>query len=265
MELLFSFWPNILLIFCRITGFFVTAPIFSTGNNVPPRFRIGISVFVTLFVFFASGTETALPMDNQYILYVIRETLIGVLIGFVAYLFFTVVQIAGMFIDMQMGLGIANVIDPMTGAQSPIFGSFKYMVAVLLFLSWNGHHYLLMGIMDSYQTIPLNNAFFEALSSGTPVEWLVRCLGTAFTLAFQMAAPIVASMFLTDVALGILTKSAPQFNIFVVGIPLKMILGFAIMFLLVSGFAALFQNLFNTLFDSMFEMMRLIRQASEVS
>ncbi|WP_199617985.1 flagellar biosynthetic protein FliR [Paenibacillus alkalitolerans] len=260
MELALTFFPNALLIFCRITGFFVTAPVFSAQNNVPVQFRIGISVFLTLIAFFGSGTQTPVPWDGAFALYAIRETLIGVLLGFLAYLFFTVVQIAGSFIDMQMGFGIANVIDPMTGAQSPIFGSFKFIVAMLIFLMIDGHHYLIAAILDSYQAIPLNNSFFEKIASGTVTELLVRSMSVGFTLAFQMAAPIVASMFLVDVALGILSKTAPQFNIFVVGMPLKILIGLMITFLLVPGFLVLFQELFGTMFDHLFELLRRLRE-----
>lgn len=259
MELLAAYYPNLLLIFCRMAGFFMTVPIFSTRNNVPPQFRIGIAFFMALFVFTTSGMERAIPIDYEYIYYIIRESLIGLLLGFVAYLFFTVVQIAGAFIDLQMGFGIANVIDPMTGTQSPIFGSFKFVVAILLFLTFDAHHYLLLGIMDSYRLIPLDNSFFAAIAGGAPTELLTRGLSTVFTLAFQMAAPIVASMFLVDVALGILAKTAPQFNVFVVGMPLKILVGLAIAFLLVPGFLGLFQVLFATLFDHLFEMMNALR------
>lgn len=261
MELIFAYLPNLLLIFCRMTGFFMTAPIFATRNNVPMQFRVGLAVFIAFLVFFTAGTDRSIPIDAEYVYYIVRESLIGVLLGFVAYLFFTVVQIAGAFIDMQMGFGIANVIDPMTGVQSPVFGSFKYVVAVLLFLSLDGHHYLLLGIMDSYQVIPLDNTFFTALASGHPTEMLTRSLSAAFTLAFQMAAPVVASMFLADLALGILAKTAPQFNIFVIGLPLKVFLGITIMMLLVPGFAFLFQNLFSTMFEHMNLMMRALRAA----
>jgi flagellar biosynthetic protein FliR len=259
MDLLLTYVPNLLLIFCRMTGFFMTAPLFSTRRNVPSQIRIGLAAGITLLVFVSSGTETLVAMDSGYLYYVVRESLIGILLGFVAYMFITVVQIAGSFIDMQMGFGIANVIDPMTGAQSPVFGSFKYMIAMLLFLTLDGHHYLLLGIMDSYQIIPLDNSFFSILASGTPTELLTKSLSTAFSLAFQMAAPIVAAMFLVDVALGILAKTAPQFNVFVVGMPLKILVGLVIVLLLVPGFVALFQTLFNTMFDNMFEMMRTLR------
>lgn len=259
MELILSYLPNFLLVLCRMTGFFMTAPVFSTRNNVPAPFRIGIAVYTAFLAFMAAGAERLVPFDSAFVYFVIRESLIGILLGFVAYLFFTVVQIAGSFIDMQMGLGIANVIDPMTGAQNPVMGSFKFVIAMLLFLSWNGHHYLLLGIMDSYREIPLDNSFFAVMAAGPPAEMLTKALATAFTLAFQMAAPLVATMFLLDVALGMLAKTAPQFNIFVVGIPIKLIAGFVVLLLLVTGFAALFQTLFAALFEHMNEMMRALR------
>lgn len=259
METILAFLPNVLLIFCRMTGFFVTAPVFSMRNSVPPQFRIGIAAAVTLLVFFASGADRPIPLDGNYVIFVVRESLIGVLLGFIVYLFMTVVQIAGSFIDMQMGFGIANVIDPMSGAQSPVFGSFKFLIAMLLFLTLDGHHYLLMGVMDSYAEIPLDNSFFAAVAAGTPTELLTRSLSTAFTIAFQMAAPVVACMFLIDIALGILAKTAPQFNIFVVGIPLKIFVGLLLVLLLTAGFAALFQSLFHTMFEHLFAMLRALR------
>jgi flagellar biosynthetic protein FliR len=259
MELFLSFFPNLLLVFSRLAGFFVTVPVFSTRTGVPITFRVGIAAFVALIVFFSSGTQTPIPLDANFILLIVRESLIGILLGFIAYLFFTVVQIAGAFIDMQMGFGIANVIDPMTGAQSPIFGTFKFIVAILLFLTFDAHHYLLIGIMDSYQYLPLDNTFFGKFEEGNISEYIAKSFGIVFSLAFQMAAPIVAAMFLVDVALGVLAKTAPQFNIFVVGMPLKIIVGLIITFLLVPGFITLFQSLFTNLFDSMNELLNVMR------
>ena len=259
VNLILSFLPNFLLVLCRMTGFFLTAPVFSVRNNVPLHFRVGIAVFAAFMAFAAAGSGPLVPFDAAYVYYVVRETLIGILLGFVAYLIFTVVQIAGSFMDMQMGLGIANVIDPMTGMQNPVLGSFKFIIAMLLFLSWNGHHYLLLGIMDSYRVIPLDNTFFAALAAGAPTELLTKGLSAAFTLAFQMAAPIVATMFMVDVALGMLVKTAPQFNVFVVGIPIKIIVGFSVLFLTVAAFTAMYQMLFAALFEHLNEMMRALR------
>lgn len=257
MELFFQFWPNSLLIFCRITAFFAVVPVFSS-RNVPNIFKIGLSVFVTLIIFAGFGMNDPVPIDATYVLLIIREILVGVLLGFIAYLFFSVVQIAGSFMDIQIGFGIANVIDPMTGESAPILGNLKYMLAMLLFLSFDGHHYLLRAIMDSYRWIPISNELFTRIYNGDISEFLLHSFVTMFSLAFQLAAPIVAAMFLTDIGLGLLTRVAPQFNIFVIGAPLKMILGFILLILLFPEFVDLFRDLFQVILNSMQQLLQLI-------
>lgn len=191
--------------FCRITSFFVTAPVFS-ARNVPASVKIGISAFVTLSVYLIYGIDQTVPTDLSYVLLIIREILIGLLLGFVAYLLMTAVQTAGTFIDLQIGFGMANVYDPMTGASAPLTGNLKYAFAMLLFLTMNGHHYLLDAIVYSYRWVPLSNVFFLRLADGSIAEFLIQTLGQSFMLAFQMSAPIVVALFLTDVGLGFWPK-----------------------------------------------------------
>jgi len=249
--------PGFLLVFCRITAFFVTAPLLSM-RSVPAQFRIGIAFFMTLFTFMSIDAEL-MQFDAAYILMVIREVLIGILLGFVAYLFFTVVQMSGSFVDMQMGLGITNVIDPMTGVQSPLIGNFKFMLALLLFLALDGHHYLLTAIMNSYDWVPLDNAFFSRIYEGSITTFLLKTLGTMFVLAFQMTAPMIVALFLVDVGLGMLARSAPQFNVFILGLPLKSMVGFIIMLVMVPGFLYLFQQLFSQLFDAIGQVLMILQ------
>ena len=257
MQALVAYLPNFLLILCRITAFFVVAPVFAT-RSIPAQWKIGLASLIAFTVFAASGRSTIMPMDGQYVLLVLRETLVGLLLGFVAQLFFTVVQIAGAVIDIQMGLGIANVIDPMTGAQSPIMGNFKFIVAMLLFLTFNGHHYLIDGIMRSYEWIPLDRESFARIVQGGVSDFLVSSLDDVFALSLQMAAPVVVSLFLTDVGLGILAKTAPQFNIFVVGLPVKIIVGFLALAIALPGMLVWFQDWFRSLFEAMDKLARLI-------
>ncbi|CAM3062922.1 flagellar type III secretion system protein FliR [Paenibacillus taichungensis] len=259
METLLQSFPVALLMFCRIASFFVTAPVFS-ARNVPNSIKIGLSAFVTFTVYMVYGIDQVVPTDLSYILLVIREILIGLLLGFVAYLLMTAIQTAGTFIDLQIGFGMANVYDPMTGASAPLTGNFKYAFAVLLFLTMNGHHYLLDAIVYSYRWIPLSNVFFLRLADGSIAEFLVHTLGQSFMLAFQMSAPIVVALFLTDVGLGFLAKTAPQFNVFAVGMPLKVLVGLAILLLLVPSFAFVFSQLFEVMFRSMEKLLGTIGQ-----
>jgi len=110
METIVQSLPVFLLIFCRISAFFVVVPVFSS-QGVPTTFKIGLSFFVALVVFSASGTGITVPQDISYVLMILREILIGLLLGFIGYLMFMAIQTAGSFIDIQIGFGIANVID----------------------------------------------------------------------------------------------------------------------------------------------------------
>lgn len=247
------------LIFCRISSFFVVAPIFSS-RTLPTTFKIGLSGIVSVLVLLIIGYNQSVPSDLNYILFMIREVLIGLLMGYVAFLIFAVIQMAGSFIDIQVGFGIANVIDPMTGATAPVLGNLKYIVATLVFLSINGHHYLLDAIIRSFNWIPLSNKLFQKIYGGDLSGFLIRTFSQSFLLAFQMAAPIIVALFVTDLALGFLARTAPQFNIFVIGIPVKIIVGLLVLLLLVPTFVYAFQSLFQVLFNSLHDLLSTIGQ-----
>ncbi|GIP56533.1 hypothetical protein J15TS10_03470 [Paenibacillus woosongensis] len=215
---------------------------------------------IALLIVIIQGFNQAIPTDLNYLLLVVRELLIGLLMGYVAQLLFTVIQMAGSFIDIQMGFGIVNVIDPMTGASAPVLGNFKYIIATLLFLSMNGHHYLLDAVIRSYNWMPLSNELFQRIYHGTLSEFLVRTFSQAFLLSFQLAAPLVVALFITDVALGFLARTAPQFNVFVIGIPLKIMVGLAMLLLLIPSLIYAFENLFQVLFKSLHNLFGTIGQ-----
>ncbi|SFD68559.1 flagellar biosynthetic protein FliR [Paenibacillus catalpae] len=260
MDQIVEYFPIFLLIFCRMTSFFVVAPLFNM-RGVPSTFKIGLGFFLSLIVFMTYGLkEKSLPMDAGYILYIFREVLIGLLMGYIVYLFMTVVQTAGALMDMQIGFAMSNVIDPMTGVSAPLLGNFKYMLLIMVFLSVNGHHYLLTGLMDSYKWMPLSNELFSAIYNGSITDFLSRAVGNAFLLAMQVAAPLVIAMFLTDVGLGFLAKTAPQYNVFVIGIPLKLLLGLGLLILLLPGVSAIFERLFAIMFDNLEQMFGIIQE-----
>lgn len=250
-------FPIFLLIFCRITSFFVVSPIFS-AKGIPNSFKIGLAFFISLIVFLTYGIGQTVPVDGTYLLFVAREILTGLLMGFVVYLFFAVVQIAGALIDMQMGFGMANIVDPMTGASAPLTGNFKYWMLIIVFLSMNGHHFLLTSLMQSYDWIPLTNEMFMRIHDGSIGEFVIKTVVVTFMLGFQLGAPIIVSMFLTDVGLGFLAKTAPQFNVFVIGMPLKILVGFLIMILTMPSMTTLFGYLFTHLFEHMEQLFAIV-------
>ncbi|KIL35301.1 flagellar biosynthesis protein FliR [Cohnella kolymensis] len=261
MELIMQVFPAFLLVFCRITAFFVAAPFFST-RTIPRTVKVGLAFFVSLIVFLTVGFDTKVTADATYILAIFREILAGLLIGYVAYLFFTVVQTAGALMDMQMGFGIANIVDPLTGVSAPMLGNLKYMLMILVFLSLNGHHYLLAAIMDSYKWLPLDNNLFQLYYEGNVTEFLARTFADTFLLSLQISAPIVVAMFLTDIGLAVLARTAPQYNVFVIGVPLKILVGLAMLVLLLPGFGVLFQMLFDNMFRALEKLFVIFKSSS---
>ncbi|WP_138751575.1 flagellar biosynthetic protein FliR [Paenibacillus sinopodophylli] len=251
-------FPIFLLIFCRITAFFVVAPVFSS-RGVPNVFKIGLGFFISFIVFLTYGMKQSIVPDAEYVLILFREILTGVLMGYVVYLFFTVVQTAGAFMDLQVGFAMANIVDPHTGTSAPLLGYFKYMLLITIFLMMNGHHFLLTALMDSYQWMPLDNELFSRFMSGSVTDYLSRAVGNTFLLAIQVASPLIVAMFLTDVGLGFLTKTAPQFNVFVIGIPLKLIIGLFLIVLLMPSLTAIFETLFSIMFDSLEQLFGVVQ------
>jgi len=248
--------PVFLLVFVRLTAFFVAAPFFS-ARGVPSQFKIGFAFLLALISFQYVPAQAQIPMDTTFVLHVIKEVLVGVILGYLCELMYLTVQVAGGLMDMQMGFAMANVIDPRTGVYVPITGNFKSILAMLYFLSIDGHHMLIRGIMTSYQAIPLDRVWIAL--GDEKVLWLfVKVFRDMFASAFLIAAPIVVALFLVDLSLGIIAKSVPQFNIFVVGLPLKLIASFLLLIVVMPAFLLTLNGLFQKMFRAAAEMMKLL-------
>ncbi len=245
--------PVFLLIFVRVAAFFATVPLFSY-RTIPTPFKIGFSFFLALVMYYTVDSSNV-PIDNMYLFLLMKEAIVGLLIGLLAYIILSAIQIAGGFIDFQMGFAIANVIDPQTGAQSPLTGQYLYIIALLFLLSVNGHHLLIDGIFYSYNLIPMQS--FIPFEDGTIAEFVITTFNKMFLIAFQMAIPIVGCLFLVDVALGIIARAVPQLNVFVVGLPIKIFVSFVVILFFLSLYVVLVKSLFETTFDAMRGLMQL--------
>lgn len=212
------------LLVARLTAFFVTVPFFSY-RTIPSQVKIIVPIILAWTMYYTISPDITIAFDGTYILYVLKEVIVGLSIGLVAYLILSAVQIAGGLIDFQMGFAIANIIDPQTGAQSPIMGQFFNVLTLLVLLATNGHHLLLDGIYYSYQYIAIDQLSLHTGDENFAV-FLMKMMTTLFAIAFQMSAPVVAALFLVTLALGIVGKTVPQMNIFVVGFPIKIVAGF---------------------------------------
>jgi len=229
MEILASWLDRMdlfLVILARVSGIFLMTPVFGS-QQVPGQVKVSLSLILTALI----GTtlnlgDTQLPSQLlAFVMVIVSEMAIGFLIGFLVYLTFAAVTVAGQVIDMQMGFGIVNVIDPQFGTQLPLLGNFQYLLALLVFLGLNGHHVVLTALFKSYDIIPLNGFQF----SGGLVEYLIQLVAGMFVTAVKIGAPIVGALFAADFAMGVLARTVPQLNIFVVGLPVKVFLGLLVL------------------------------------
>ncbi|MBM7632607.1 flagellar biosynthetic protein FliR [Geomicrobium sediminis] len=246
--------PAFLLIFVRLIAFMATIPVFSY-RNVPSYFKIGLSFFFALIVLLTIDVPD-ISLDGSYFLLIIKEVMVGLLLGLIASMLFYAIQVAGAFIDLKIGFLVANVIDPQTGAQSPLTGGFLYAFAILFLLASNGHHLLLDGMFYSFSYVPIEVSSINITTSSV-METAVEAFVTMFLIAFLMSFPIVGSLFLVDVALGMMSRAVPQMNVFVVGLPLKIIIGLPIMMITMPAFFYLLRNLTEEMAIAMRTMMQL--------
>ncbi|MFO1445922.1 flagellar type III secretion system protein FliR [Bacillus sp. Bva_UNVM-123] len=248
-------FPAFLLVFVRVTSFFLMMPLFSY-RSIPASHKIGLGFFMAWIIFFTIDAPL-LEINSTYFFLIMKEALVGLTIGFVAYMILAAIQIAGGFIDFQMGFAIANVIDPQTGAQSPLMGQYLYTIGLLLLLTVNGHHLLLDGVFNSYRFIPLEQPWIP-FGNENMVEFVIKAFNTMFIIAFQMAIPVVGSLFLVDVALGIVARTVPQLNVFVVGLPLKIGVSFIVLIAVMSFILLVVSQLFEIMLTTMRGLMELI-------
>jgi flagellar biosynthetic protein FliR len=231
-----------LVFLARVSGIFISAPLFG-ARNVPPRVRIGVAI-VLAYIFYEllQGHTPPLPDTLNWMnlgLLIILEVLVGLLIGFTAMLVFLAIQFAGHIIDIMTGMQMASVFDPATSAQQSLFGQFQYILALLLFLAFNGHHFIIHALFQSFSLIPIGSLSF---SGGDPLIFM-KIVGTSFSVGFQLAAPIMAMLFLIDFSLGIIAKGVPQMNVFVTGMPIKSLVGIMGLFIVSVYFGAFFSHI----------------------
>ena len=233
------------LVLMRMAGIFLTAPVFAS-RNIPVMVKASWILVISFLVFpVVDFKPLALPSTGiPFGLAVVRELLIGFSIGLAATLIFTGIQLAGQIIDIQMGLGLVNIIDPMTSTQISVMGQFYFLTATLVFLSVDGHHFLLRGVADSFAVIPLGQAHFTP-ALGTE---MMRLFSQVFFIAFRVGAPVIGALFITNLALGVVARTVPQMNVFIVGMPLNLAVGFLIAAASMGFFAFILQGLFNGMF-----------------
>lgn len=212
--------------FVRIAALATTAPIFS-HRSVPRPTRVALAVLVTIVV--APTLPPAgfvSPFSAAGIVLILQQLLIGAAIGFTMQIVFAAADLAGEVIGLQMGLSFGTFVDPRTADPVPIVGSFLSLTMMLVFLALNGHLMLLAGLVGSFDSFPVGGL----KSTGALDARLIVLYGRElFALGVTLALPVIGAMLLANVALGVLTRTAPQLNLFAVGFPVTLATGLAML------------------------------------
>ena len=237
MDLLISdpyqYLDTFLLVFVRALGLLLIVPVLG-NRNVPYVAKIGFTFFLSLIVISTQTFELTVSSTNvvAFGLIVIKEFITGWLMGFSAYVVFSIMSLAGQFIDAQIGFSMVNVFDPMSQIQLTITGNLYYYMLIIIVVVTNAHHYFIRSLLDSYRMIPLGGMTLTPSLYSSLVEYMT----TYFGLALRIASPIFFIMIITNVVLGILARTVPQLNMFVIGFPIKIMFGLLTIYITLSVF-----------------------------
>jgi flagellar biosynthetic protein FliR len=219
--------PIFLLAFFRVTGVMIPAPLFGSGV-VPTPVKIFTSLLMSV-LFLPFVTRPAAPVDpglGVYALAVLGELGVGLLIGFASSMLFAAVQFGGQIIDQELGIMMANILDPLTNEQISIIGQFKLFLATVVYLLIDGHHYLIRAVADSFRAVPIGEF---RLTHGAVMHLSDSLPRDLFRVAVQIAAPSLVTLFLITIALAFMARTVPEMNIFVLGFSLRVAVGLVVL------------------------------------
>lgn len=228
------FWP-----FVRIGAMLMAAPIFSI-RQVPARWRVLMAIMVTVLLQPLLPPSPAVGIFSpEGVLIMLQQIGIGALMGFILQLAFNALIFGGQIMAYSMGLGFAHMMDPANGVQVPVVSQYWLVLAMLAFLLSNGHLLLLAGVAQSFEILPV--AVDGLTRAG--IWGLIAWSGRLFASGLMIALPILIALLLTNIGMGVVSRAAPQLNIFAVGFPLTLTMGFVLMWVtlphVLSGFGEL--------------------------
>jgi len=218
-----------LLILVRISGFIVAAPIFSL-RNIPMRVKTILAIAIGIVVFhIVPYNEVVYTTTIEYATIVILEMVAGLIMGFMANVSYYILSFAGQIIDQEMGFSMVNQYDPITSTQVTVTGNLYTYAVMLMVMITNMHHYLIRAIADTFQVLPVGSISLDF----SIYELMKRFVVDYFVIGFRIVLPIFAGMLVVNTILAILARVAPQMNMFVIGLQLKVFVGLVILVLMV--------------------------------
>ncbi|MCK9371685.1 MAG: flagellar type III secretion system protein FliR [Sulfuricurvum sp.] len=213
-----------ILLFTRFSALFMAVPIFS-HMNIPVSIKAAMAFFFTI-VFFNALPPIEIPMDGLSLtVAILGEMLFGLAVGTVLQLAYHVITFAGGQISFMMGFSLASAIDPQSGVSMPIVSQFLALLALMVLLEFDLHHWILLYASESIARVPLGGFMLTP----TLFQYIVHAAGNMFVVGFMIAFPITALSMLADLIFGMLMKTMPQFNLLVIGMPIKIAVAFVVL------------------------------------
>lgn len=238
-----------LLILMRVSAFVYIAPFFGM-QNTPARVKITLSIFISYLLYKSITPSQAVEYGSviEFALIVLKESVVGLIIGFGANICMTIVSFAGSIADMETGLSMVTLMDPTTRQQTSFTGVLFQYVVMLMLIASGLYRYLLGALADTFEIIPINGAVFRADSL---LESMLGFMVDYVCIGFRIILPIFCVMLLLNAILGVLAKVSPQLNMFAVGIQLKLVVGLSVLYLMTT----LLSLAAEYIFDEMKEIM----------
>lgn len=233
-----------LIILSRMSGLFMISPFFGS-MNIPVQIKAACTLAFAAVIYPVVNTPVTIPADVwNYAFMLFEELMIGWLIGFVGACALSAINMAGKVMDMQVGYAVVNVMDPTSGQQIALIGSFMYNLAILIMLIVNGHHMIISALAESFNVVPLTTAVYNVELSSL----IVDITSAIFLTGMKIAMPVTFAILMINVGMGILARTMPQMNIFVIGIPLHLFLGTGVLLMLMPFFVLFLDVIFNAMY-----------------
>lgn len=233
----------------------LAGPLFAF-RSIPMLFRIGFPFALAVVIYpTVAGGLTELPGGSWgYGLAIFSELGVGLLLGAVSTIILNSLRMAGQMIDLQIGYSMSAMADPMNGMQSTLVAQFMYLLGLVLFLSLDGHHVLIVGLVKSYQMLPLDSA----VMSGGAAQLLIKSFAGAIVIALQVAAPVLAVLLISDLTLGFLSRTTPQINVFLTGFLVKIMVGMLTLAYLVPFLGTIMRSIIDVLENDLYSIIKAL-------
>lgn len=218
------------IILVRISAFLVTAPFFSQ-RSVPRTVKAGLAGFMSIIIYNTIDyNPLAYKYTIDYAILIIKESLVGLSIGYMASLCLYILDFSGRLLDTEIGFSMVSVLNPNTNFETSISGSMYTYFVMLIMLVSNMHYFIISAILDTFKYIPIGKEKLPAKLYEIPVDFMTKY----FMIGFRIILPVFACILIVNVVLGVLAKVAPQMNMFVIGMQLKLLVGLSIVFITIS-------------------------------